>query len=65
MSWAPSTVSIVPGRWWGVISASDVPALATAVLDPERQRPIIVVTTAKYTEPDNILTGRSQSSRCQ
>lgn len=47
-------MGIVPGRWWGVISASDVPALAAAVLDPKRQRPIIVVTTSKYTEPDNI-----------
>ena len=31
-----------------------MPALAAAVLDPKRQRPIIVVTTSKYTEPDNI-----------
>lgn len=44
----------MPGRWWGVITASDVPALAAAILDPKRQRPIIVVTTAKYTGPDSI-----------
>lgn len=54
MSRVASTVSTMQGPWWGVITASEVPALAAAVLDPKRQRPIIVVTTSKYTEPDNI-----------
>lgn len=42
------------GRWWGVVAASDVDALARAILDPGRRRPIIVVTTERYTVPDNI-----------
>ena len=41
-------------RWWGAISESDVPELAEAILDPRRQQPIIVVTTANYTTPERI-----------
>lgn len=42
------------GKEWGVVTASSVQSLASAVLDPARQRPIIVVTTVKYTSPDAI-----------
>ncbi len=31
-----------------------MPALATAILDPKRRQPIIVVTTTTYTDPDHI-----------
>lgn len=36
------------------MTESSVPALATAILDPERRHPIIVVTTPGYTDPDRI-----------
>ena len=54
MSAAPATVWAMAGTWWGVITTASVPALATAILDAQRQRPIIVVTTAGYFSPEHI-----------
>lgn len=42
------------GRQWGTVTESDVPALAAAILDRQRRRPIVVVTTPNYTDPEHI-----------
>lgn len=42
------------GKWWGTVSKGEVEQLATAILDPSRQRPIVVLTTPGFSDTSRV-----------